>query len=226
MDQDRRRLLRRLGIAMLALAAGGCRGGHAFGTGAEDVTPGKPATPPPASDWTRLRESWTGLADLPKAIEEHEDDIELLTETTGRHRAILDALVAAGQLREPVAVDMQVAFAAAAHHVSWSVASPMCYRPMPGPQVDREAHQSLVDQAEVLSRMAGTAEIDEATLEVARKAITRDLTYLVMAVDEPNPFGMDKGRTYEDFVNLGNEASEDTKEAAQILTEVLLGQRN
>jgi len=227
MDPERRRVLRKLGIALAALAMGGCRGGREVGG---DEPPSAAPVPPevtPASEsgWTRMRAAWVGLSELQGTAGDYEKGEALHAELLGRHQAALDELVAGGELREAVAGDMQVAYTEAATHVWNTVAPRMCYRPMPGPLYSREAKQSLADQSAALAEMAARSEIDEATVARARKAITRDMAFLALPSEERVAFNFDESRTYEQFLHLDSEASEDTQEAARILTEVLIGRR-
>ena len=149
MDAERRRFLRRLGIAMAALAAGGCCGSAALGGNAEGGENGgtDPTPAPPTEGWDAVRAAWGDLPSLEKAAQGEDGGNPALEALTDRHQKALDGLVKAGDVRKPVAEDMQVAFAEAAWHI-WRSYGPMsCYEPTPWPVYDQDAKHSLATQA-------------------------------------------------------------------------------
>ncbi len=226
MDPQRRRVLRELGIALAALAAGGCCGQAALG-GDGGETPDDPSTPapPPPTGWAAVRASWRDLPALQQAADDYEKGEKVLAEMTGRHESALDQLVKSGELRKPVAADMQVAFSEAAFHIWRSYAPISCYEPTPWPVYDQDAKHSLASQAEALARMAGTTEIDPATVDLARQAIERDIAFLTLPSGDQMAMQRAQSQSWTAFADLELTVDEEAKEAAHILTEVLLGQR-
>jgi hypothetical protein len=226
MNPERRRVLRELGIALAALAAGGCCGQAALGgEGGENLGGDATPAPPPPTGWDAVRASWRDLPSLQQAAEDYEKGEKVLAEMTGRHESALDELVKSGDLRKPVAADMQVAFSEAAFHVWRSYAPISCYEPTPWPVYDQDAKHSLASQAEALAKMAGASEIDAATVELARQAIERDIAFLTLPSGDQMAMQQTQSQTWTAFTDLELVVDEETKEAAHILTEVLLGQR-
>lgn len=228
MDPDRRRFLRRLGIAMAALAAGGCCGTAAMSGTTEGGGGGgtEPTPAPPATGWDTVRAAWGDLPTLEKAAQGEDGGEKALAALTDRHQAALDEVVKAGELRKPVAGDIQAAFAEAAWHVWRSNTLMSCYEPpMPWQVHEQSAKHQLATQAASLAKMASTSDIDEATVAQAREAIERDIAFLTLAGDELATLQQAEAQTWRDFAELELEVDADAKEAAQILTEVLLGQR-
>lgn len=226
MDTERRRVLRKLGIALAALAAGGCCGPAALGgEGTEGLGGDATPAPPPPTGWDAVRASWRDLPTLQEAAEDFEEGEKTLATLTERHRAALDALVTSGDLRKPVAADMQVAFAEAAHHVWRSYAPISCYEPTPWPVYDQDAKHNLATQAEALAKIAGASEVDAATVDLARQAIERDIAFLTLSSGDQMAMQRAQSQTWAAFADLELEVDEEAREAAHILTEVLLGQR-
>lgn len=226
MHEDRRRFLRRLGVTLAALAAGGCCSpaalGGAGGDGPEgDSTP----APPPPTGWDAVRAAWRDLPSLQKAAEDYEGGEKVLAELTERHHEALDERVKAGDLRKAVADDMQVAYSEAAFHVWRSYAPISCYEPTPWPVYDQDAKHSLASQAEALAKMAGATEIDPATVDLARQAIERDIAFLTLPSGDQMAMQQAQSNSWTAFADLELAADEDAREAAKVLTEVLLGQR-
>ncbi len=225
MNENRRQFLRQVGIALAALAAGGCCGAAVGGTevpgdGGEAATP-----PPPQTPWARLRAAWTDLDRLKVQSDDWEAVEKLRDELVKRHESALKELVASGEVRQPVADDMQAAFAEAAYHV-WRANAPIsCYEPVPWPQYDIDAASNLAQQADTLEALAGTADIDPAVLEQARGAIRRDLEFLGLPSDQQHALQRANEQTWVSLAELDIEADPDAAEAADLLVEVLLGRK-
>jgi hypothetical protein len=227
MDGNRRQFLRQVGIALAALAAGGCCG-TALGDadtppGGEGDTPDVP--PPPKTPWGQVRAAWADLDRLKEQPDDYEAVEKLRDDLVAKHHAALKELVAAGEVRKPVADDMQAAFSEAAHHV-WRANAPIsCYEPVPWPQYDIDAASNLAQQADALEELGGTSDIDPAVLEQARKAVQRDIEFIALPAGEQHALQRGNEQTWAGLFELELEANPDAAEAANLLVEVLLGRK-
>ncbi len=230
-DADRRRFLRQLGIALAAVAAAGppvagCCGSAAPGPGGTTggTTGGGGGTKPPASGWDGVRAPWRDLDRLAKAAEDSERGEKLRESLVADHRNALDGLVAAGEVTAPVAADIHVAFEEAAYHVWRSHAPISCYEPVAWPQYDIDAAANLARQAELLEQHA--AGLDEATAAEARKAIERDIAFLSLDPARQQEIQRTEADgAWRALADLELEAPAESTQAAEILVQVLAGQR-
>ena len=161
---SRRNFIKALGITLAAMATAHCR----LLSGGGD------------SPRQRLRNCWARLEKLEQPSFEP-DQVEKLSD---QHRAVLDELVAAGELQANVADQIQEAFAAAAYHVWRSHAPITCYLPAPGPNYTPTSSGQLARQAQMLLEMADDLQIDQASVAKAQAAIERDIAFLALTDQE------------------------------------------
>jgi hypothetical protein len=176
-----------------------------------------------------LRECWLKLpwlAEQTRADMEQgeEDRMRLLMD----HRAALNRLIGRGEITDPVADQLQVAFEEAAFHV-WRLNSGMtCYMPMPGPDYTPTSSDQLATQAKILLELAESSNLDLDTVEQAQAAIQRDIAFLNLPEGDLEALygelmaAAGETRNYPDFDDLELEAPAEAIAAANLLIEVLL----
>lgn len=227
MSVSRREFLKYLGIGLAGLLTAHCV--PACRTTCYAVVPSTPTVSlsgsSPTPEHERLRRCWLGLDELAEQTQkDSEGGQRAQQELVSEHRTALDALVADGQLDQPVADQVQVAFEAAAYHVWCSNAPITCYEPM---IVDFKPTSSddLVHRAELL---AESSDLDPDTVALAQTAIARDMAFLGLSPEETRAL-YDKiiqenapGTPYPDFEEVEFEISPETAQAAQFLVELLL----
>jgi hypothetical protein len=151
------------------------------------------------------------------------------TEMTAEHRSALDALIAAGEITDPVGDLVQEAFSAAVYHI-WRSNVPMtCYEPM---MIDfaPAGAASLVRQSDVLTEIAAGSTIAPDTLAKAKTALEHDLAYYALSDAEVQALYeqllaeyQEAGKPVPSFEELELSLTPDVKAAAQFLLDVLMG---
>lgn len=122
----------------------------------------------------RLRACWFGLDALAQRAADLEKGEWAQKSLVAEYRTALDDLVSIGELDEPVAAQVQIAFEEAAFHV-WRSNTPIeCYIALP---VEYEPRDDLVQRAQVLSAIEG---VDQTVIDQARAALERDIAFFVL----------------------------------------------
>jgi len=219
MTPSRREFIKSVGIAVAALVA--CRCDLPFRDGDDGDTPR-----------ARLRRAWSRfdwLAEEASDWNDYERGEEARDELVADHRVALDELVAAGELDEAVADQVQEGFAAAAYHVWRANCGATCYEPVlidftPGTSAQ------LVWQAELLAEMAEDGDIDSETVAQAQAAIERDIAFLnlsnaeVQALYDELIAAAGDSYNFPSFDELDLEITAEAAAAARFLVELLLGE--
>ncbi len=238
MSPTRREFLKGLGIALASLVMARCAPFREGGN----------------SDRQRLRDCWLRLDWLAEQSQQGRvQGGEAKNELIEEHRAALDSLIASGELDKEVADQIQYAFGAASNHVfdsNWPL-SITCYEKIvmatpvvpptatPTPTVKELAegqvasYQSgsaarLVQQADLLTAMAGHSGIDANTVERAQQAIQRDLFFLASTAREREALadrlveGAEGTYALPPFEQWDPALPPDVAEAARFLVELLL----
>jgi hypothetical protein len=220
MSLTRREFIKGLGIFMASMVISGC-------------VPHKDKAGTPRD---RLRACWLRLDWLAEqtqqaskakpgedALKKGEDARDQLVTD---HQSALDELVAAGDLDQAVAAQVQAAFSAAAYHV-WRANAPItCYEPM---MVDYTPITSaqLGQQAEILAQ---GKDLDPNTVARVQAAIARDIAFLVLPNTDRQALysrliqASQEGQAIPQFDQLDLEISPEAVQAAQVLVELLLGE--
>ena len=187
-----------------------------------------PVTPPAmtqaATARARLRLYWLRFPELAEKSRGDTDN-KLGQELFAGHNAVLDELIAAGEISTPVAELVKEAYGAAIDHV-WRSNGPMtCYEPM---LVDYTPSSAgvLVEQVEVLNQIAGQGTIDPGTLAKARAALDHDLAFYALTDEEVkglykkvlDDYGPDQGPSFEE---LPLEVTPEVQEATQFIIDLL-----
>ncbi len=215
MSTTRREFLKRLGIALAALAATRC----ALPLGRQ------------GDEWDNLREQWINLDRLAKDARDYPRGEESRDRLVANHRAALDKLVQAGKLDAAVAGDVQAAFEGAAYHV-WRANAPItCYEPMLGPDYQVQSSSDLAKQADILVDLARQGATGEATISQAQLAIERDIAYLSLSDEEQGAIqeavikAASGSYNFPTLAELELDISAESVQAAHILVDVLMGKK-
>ena len=167
----------------------------------------------------------TEPARTPKPSTENAFGVEL----SARHRQALDELIARGELTPGVADLIQEAYGAAVYHVWRSNASITCYEPVIVDYAPSSAGV-LVQQADLLSEIAGDSNIDPATLEKARTALEHDMAFYALTDEEVNNLyehlvneWQNQQQDIPGFESVDLEVTPDAKAAAQFILILLIG---
>lgn len=223
----RREFMRNVGISIAALLTARCSSCQPT-----CYTPLAPTSTPSAlgPDWDRLRQPWLDLDLLARDAANLERGQATLDRLKAEHRAALNALVSAGQIEPVVADEMQIAFEGAAWHV-WRAGAPMtCYVPSLEPEFWVQGASNLARQADVLTEMAATANLDPDTVAEAQAAIEQDIAYLSLPQEEQRAIVeevvAESGTPgqYPSLWDLDLEVPPESSEAARLLVNLLLGQ--
>ncbi len=204
MSPTRRDFIRFAGVFLAGVVLKSC--GEPTVTCYALVTVPPVPSPPDSPSWAALRECWLALADSRLQVFEEDDFSQDLR---ARHTQTLDALVSAGELERDVADEIDVAFGQAIAHIKRQLAT--CYIALPS---EYQPRQDLVTQSAVLEEMAAKGAIDTATVEQARAALERDIAWLEAFQAGQVPGALET-----------IEADPADVEAAQILVELLLGEK-
>jgi hypothetical protein len=170
-------------------------------------------------DWLaqQTQEDWKG----------EEAAREPLSELIADHQAALNEMVAAGELDQAVADQVQSAFGAAAYHVWRSNAPITCYEPV---LVDYQPASSaqLVHQAQLLGEMAKEGVLDPDMAARAQYVVQRDIAFLALSSAEKQALYTAlteaAGDTfdYPEFNELELDIPPEAVQAADFLSELLL----
>jgi hypothetical protein len=184
-----------------------------------------------ASPRDRLRDCWLRLDWLAQETRK-EGQIEpgerAQVRLSQEHQEALSECVAAGELSEAVADQVQAAFDAAAYHVWRSNAPITCYEPM---MVDYKPASSgqLAQQAALLATMSEKGGLDPEVVARAQAAIERDIAFLNLSSTETQLLyerlvqASREGQGIPTFEELELEITPEAVQAAQFLVELLPG---
>jgi hypothetical protein len=153
--------------------------------------------------WQEVRECWLDLQD-PKL--QSFDESAFPAELLRQHAVAIDALTAGKALDPKVAHAITVAFEQAVFHIRRQMAT--CYIMLPPEFIPR---QDLTDQAAALAEMAERSDIDPATVDRARAALTHAMAWLARFEAGQQPGMMQSIK-----------ATPEEAEAARVLINVLL----
>ncbi len=194
-------------------------------------TPGPIATPtrPRAtvsSARGRLRLYWLRFGELAEKSQQDTEN-KLGNELVSRHRAELDSLVSSGEISASAADLVQEAYAAAVFHVWRSSAPITCYLTA-GPVYSPSSANVLVEQASVLSQIAGQGTVDPGTLAKAQTALERDMSFYALTDEEVQALyerlrkeNEQTGQPWPSFEELTLELTPEAKEATQFIIGLL-----
>jgi hypothetical protein len=232
MSQDRRNFIRGFGATLGSLIVSGSlpgcgpkknTGPQTNSEDATEVDPPSNGRTLSAPEWGQLRQCWLSLKTLASddvEIEVVDGQVVVEAEILKRHQAVIDRLVAAGQMDEFVARHMHVAFGEAIDHVLR--ARNICY--YVGVPPEAVPRKDLLQQADTLSRMS--VDLDPSTVAKAQAAIAQDIAFFeTFNTYTPfTPVKTYKGRRPNsaqlkaDFKAGKLEASPEALEAARLLT--------
>lgn len=216
---SRRDVMSRLGYALASLVLSGC-------------VPHRDQADTPRD---RLRRCWQRLDWLAEQTQraskarQGEDALkrseDARTGLVADHQQALDELVAAGDLSQAVAAQVQVAFGAAAYHVWRSNAPITCYAPA---MVDYAPVTSaqLEQQAAILTQ---GKDLDPTTVAQMQAAIARDIAFLALPSADRQALysrliqASQEGHPIPPFEQLDLQVPPDAAQAAQFLVQLLLG---
>jgi len=133
----------------------------------------------------RICKSWMRLDELAQSANKLDDMGEKLRDQlVADHQSALNELVAANELEQAVADQVQEAFGAAAYHIWRSNAPITCYEPMPNPEYTPTSSGQLAMQSEILVEMAQKGKIDPAVAAQAQATIERDIAFLALTDEQ------------------------------------------
>jgi hypothetical protein len=180
----------------------------------------------------KLRNYWLSFGDLAQeTIRESTRGVTTQApyyqQLTSGHRATLDELIAAGKLTSAVAELVQEAYTAAVYHVWRSNNSMTCYAPVMVDYAPTSA-EILIQQADILQKIANQGIIDPQTLEAARAAIEHDLAFYTLTDEEVNRLYAQlvadwqaQGKSLPAFSAVDLEITPDIKAATQFIIGLL-----
>ena len=176
--------------------------------------------------WQRFTE----LGRVTRDLSGHSDDYmenALGEQLASDHRRALDALVANGEISQPVAELVQEAYAAAIYHVWRSNVPITCYEPVIVDYAPTSAG-NLVRQSEMLSEYAQENALDAETLALAQAALEHDMAFYALSESQVDSLyysliaaastGIQPIPGYED---LALEPSADAQAAARFIVALL-----
>jgi len=176
----------------------------------------------------RLRDCWLRLDWLAqRAKGDYERGDQARDELVADHRAALDDLVAAGELSAAVADELHTGYGAAVSHILFVNAPITCYEPVLVDYTPTSSSQ-LVQQAELLSEMAESSDLDPDTVAQVQAVIERDVAFLNLSDAETRALYDElieaAGDSYDfpSFDKLDLEITPQAAEAARFLVELLL----
>ncbi len=227
MSLGRRHFIRSVGASLGSLIVSGAISGCRDKSKEESSTTTSSQS---RAQWQALRQCWLDLDTLREG-NMMLSPIGVPPEFNAKHRAALDALIAANELAEPVAEQMQVAFEEAGFHIVRSRAT--CYMSFP---FEMDVREDLVKRTKVLSETS--ALIDPMTLAQARTAIIQDMAFFEtmrnhrikqqwtagISTPETQEVARKEITTIRENYRAGKlEASQEAIMAAMSLTELLMG---
>ncbi|MBP7866631.1 MAG: hypothetical protein KA419_11860 [Acidobacteria bacterium] len=166
--------------------------------------PRPPQDPQGTPQWKALRQCWLDLRD--GRMQSYPENA-FQKEVKKRHQDALEALVAAGVVRRAVADEMSLAFDQGIAHIRRSQAT--CYIALPP---EYHPRHDLMQQAEMLAKVASQGQVAPETLNKARAALARDIEWLNQWVKQLKPGKLETVK-----------ASPAAAEAARLLVNLLLG---
>lgn len=228
----RREFLRNVGWTLVSLAGArhlaGC-GPAATGTTAGTTAGGAGATSRSPA-WARLRSGWLDLPRLCTGGEGWNTDPEStdLERRKREHRAALDELVAAGELRAPIADLLHEAFVDTAWHAWRSCNGPTCYEPSILGSTLMETRGRVVQRLEALDDAIASGSIDPGLAADSRTTFQQQLAILDAQEAVSGLEGQARWDAESRLVDAieagGPEATADEREAAGILIDLLLAE--
>ncbi|MFN2299831.1 MAG: hypothetical protein ACK2UB_13370 [Anaerolineales bacterium] len=200
-----------------------------------DITPETP-TPESVGLRDRMRLLWLRFGELAAETRDGSNsggtgagDNPLGGQMIREHRAVLDEMVAAGVLTDPVADLIQEAYAAAVYHVWRSNAPITCYEPMMVDYAPASA-ENVVRQADALGQIAAGSTVAPETIEKVQAALEHDLAYYALSYEDVQALydrlieeHRDSGEAIPTYEDLELSLTPDVKAAAQFLVDVLMG---
>ncbi len=172
-------------------------------------------TAQPHSAWKRLRQSWLELSVLKDALFSDWDNIQATADQqSAAHKAALDELVAAGQLKQAVSEQLQLAYVEAVYHIQRSMAT--CYIGLP---FEYDVRVDLLQQTHTLHELAGKLDLDPAVVAQAQASIARDVAYF----EAVQAGKIERKQIEQQFQDDQLQASPKAVAAANILVDLLLG---
>jgi hypothetical protein len=176
----------------------------------------------------KLRSTWLKLDWLAKqSTGDWERGEKARNELATQHQAALDELVAAGELAPEVAEELQAAYDAATYHVYRSNAPITCYEPVIVDYAPTSSNE-LTKQADLLTEMAESGDLDPATVSQAQEAVARDISFVSLSQDERQALydllieAANQGTPIPPFDQIDVDITPEAAEAARFLVEVLL----
>jgi hypothetical protein len=230
MPLNRRDFMKVLGVSLASLYLTRCRSPFAPTTTCYAPLPPPTVTslPTASSARERLRLYWLRFGDLAQASPEDTEN-KLGGELVAGHLAELDELVANGEISALVADLVQEAYDAAVYHVWRSNAPITCYEPMIVDYTPSSA-SVLVEQSQVLNRLAAEGTIDPDTLAKAQAALEHDLSYYALTDEEIQELygqllrdNQEMGQRIPSFEELTLELTPEAQEATQFIIALLTG---
>jgi hypothetical protein len=230
MPQDRRCFIRRFGVTLGSLivsgSLSGCRTNKEGGLSETESRVKEQDELSPTfhtPQWEQLRQCWLNLNNKQgirnavdktflEAVRQDGDPFATTRDVLAKeHQAILDVLVAEGQVKGPVAKHMQIAFEEAAYHIARQRAT--CYIILP---IEYAPREDLLEQADALRKVSG--DLDPATVAKAQAAITQDVAFF-----ETFKAGPEDYRYLDGNYRTGTlKASPEALEAAHLLAQLFL----
>ncbi|MBN1770692.1 MAG: hypothetical protein JXB32_05485, partial [Deltaproteobacteria bacterium] len=208
---------------------------------------------PPAPEWDRLRRLWTSVAEGLRSREttlrivEVEppgsggaasagteqmilfgEDREAWDRTEAEHRDALDALVAAGELRAPVADLLHLAFQESVEHLVRTHSHLMCYDPTQLGLALMRSREQLVEQLILLDDFVRSGAVSADAVAAAREVAERQIAFFddveALQTLEGHARLEMEARLAGRFAAGGFEADADEKKAAGLLIGLLTGE--
>lgn len=236
MPIHRRDFMKLLGVSVASLYLARCHMNTVgiTSTYPEEITcyeaPPDLPTPEPtlSSARGRLQVDWLRFEELAQTSPQDTEN-KLGNELIIEHRAALDELIANGELTAPVADLVQEAYGAAVYHIWRSNAPITCYEPVIVDYAPSSAGV-LVEQSQVLNRIAEQGTIDPDTLAKAQAALEHDLAFYALSDQEVESLynqlikdNQDAGQPIPSFEALTLELTPEAKEATRFIIDLLTG---
>jgi len=221
---SRRDFLKHVGIAVASLAMARCM---CLGRSIDDPTD------PPDDDSPRgqLRRCWLGFGWLKEQSQDWDNGDngeEARAELARAHQTALDELIAAGELDPEVADCVHQAYEAATYHVWRANCGMTCYLPAPGPDYTPTTSSQLVQQADLLAKLAEEGDLDPETIGESQAAVERDFAFLCLSHEETQALydalveAAGDSYNWPTFDELEFDVSPEAEQAARFLVELIL----
>jgi hypothetical protein len=165
--------------------------------------------------WERLRQSWLELSALKDVtLGSDWDTVQATVEQQSAvHKAALDELVEADQLKQAVSEQLQLAHAEAVYHIQRSLAT--CYIALP---FEYNVRVDLLQQTNTLHELASELDLDPTMVAQAQAALARDVAFF----EAVQAGQVGRAQIEQQFQNDQLQASPAALEAANILVDLLL----